>query len=426
MIFSESVGSGASLSAEPRDSSGQNPQDPCLADFFVSCAVVFFLFQERAGPHGGLPSIRRPRKAASAVRTNSERYDVAGGSPSRSGGRASGLRSSIDVVEGRRQFAAPRARTPHGPRAAGGTDNRKLRRMQARTLRGAQREAVASERNDFAPAGKGPAGAISCLRRMGSAHPAPELGADDARGHGHVERLGARAVGGERRDVEAPRNAGGGSGTHAAAFVAHDDNACGREVGAVEVLAVEKGAVDGDAGGGVRGQVMPEVGVVDPDAQYGAHGGLHDLRVEAVGRGFGAHDVADAEPVGEADDGAHVAGVLHVVERQHESARGVGAPQVAVRHAHQGQRAAGGLEVREAFHLLGAHGGDLGAREEAVERVDAFDAEVGGPQLADQLLAFGEEESRLGAGPLVGQRAHELYFGFRNHRFLTFIRGSMR
>ena len=154
VIFSESVGSGASLSAEPRDSSGQNPQDPCLADFFVSCAVVFFLFQERAGPHGGLPSIRRPRKAASAVRTNSERYDVAGGSPSRSGGRASGLRSSIDVVEGRRQFAAPRARTPHGPRAAGGTDNRKLRRMQARTLRGAQREAVASERNDFAPAGK--------------------------------------------------------------------------------------------------------------------------------------------------------------------------------------------------------------------------------------------------------------------------------
>ena len=122
--------------------------------------------------------------------------------------------------------------------------------MQARTLRGAQREAVASERNDFAPAGPFPAGAISCLRRTGSAHPAPELGADDARGHGHVERLGARAVGGERRDVEAPRNAGGGGGTHAAAFVAHDDDACGREVGAVEVLAVEKGAVDGDAGGG--------------------------------------------------------------------------------------------------------------------------------------------------------------------------------
>ncbi|WP_297861340.1 hypothetical protein, partial [uncultured Alistipes sp.] len=35
MIFSESVGSGACLSAEPRDSSGRNPQDQCLADFFI-------------------------------------------------------------------------------------------------------------------------------------------------------------------------------------------------------------------------------------------------------------------------------------------------------------------------------------------------------------------------------------------------------
>ena len=54
------------------------------------------------------------------------------------------------------------------------------------------------------------------------------------------------------------------------------------------------------------------------DAGDASHGGLHGLGVVDVGAGWGAKDVLDAEPVSEPDNGAEVAGVLHVVEGEAE------------------------------------------------------------------------------------------------------------
>ena len=63
---------------------------------------------------------------------------------------------------------------------------------------------------------------------------------------------------------------------------------------------------------------MGEVGVGDLGATQGSHCGLDGFGVVDVGTGAGAHDVVDTEPVGSPDDGAEVAGVLDVVEREDE------------------------------------------------------------------------------------------------------------
>ena len=103
----------------------------------------------------------------------------------------------------------------------------------------------------------------------------------------------------------------------AIAFVAHDDDALGRERLTVDVLAVEQGAVDRVG----RRQGVQEIGearVVNIHMGDTPHRGLHDLGIVGVGAVFATVDGVDAEPVGNADDGAEVAGILHAVEHQGE------------------------------------------------------------------------------------------------------------
>ena len=57
---------------------------------------------------------------------------------------------------------------------------------------------------------------------------------------------------------------------------------------------------------------------MDLDAGDASHGGLDGLGVVDVGAGWGTKDVLDTEPVSEPDNGAEVAGVLHVIEGEAE------------------------------------------------------------------------------------------------------------
>ena len=109
----------------------------------------------------------------------------------------------------------------------------------------------------------------------------------------------------------------------AAALVADEEDFVSGQwaVGSGQWLTLQGGAVDGHAAGGEPGG---EVDIVDLCAQHGAHGGLHDLGVVA-GDGVAAADhAADAEPVGRAQHGAQVAGVLDVVQRQDKWVAGSG------------------------------------------------------------------------------------------------------
>ena len=91
-----------------------------------------------------------------------------------------------------------------------------------------------------------------------------------------------------------------------------------------------------------------------PHAEYGAHRGLHDLGVETVGRGLRADDVRDAEPVGQPDDRAQIARVLHVVERQRQPSRESPHIQSVMRYFDQRQRVGGCFQQRQPLHLLRA------------------------------------------------------------------------
>ena len=154
-----------------------------------------------------------------------------------------------------------------------------------------------------------------------------------------------------------------------------------------------------------------------PYAHNGAHRGLHDLGVETVGRGLGADDVRNSEPVGQPDDRAQVAGVLHVVERQRQPPFELRRMQVVLRYFHQRQRVVGGLQQRKALHV--ARGDDLHFRafENPFQCKYPAYAQVRGAQFADEFLSFGDEQSVLRAAAFVGQRADELYFGFCHRCF---------
>ena len=168
-------------------------------------------------------------------------------------------------------------------------------------------------------------------------------------------------------------------------------------------------------------QKRSQIGVVNPHPQDRAHSGLHDLRVEAVGRSLRADDVGDAEPVGQPDDRAEVAGVLHVVERQRQPPRERPHVQPVAGRLDDRQRVGGGFEQRQPLHVARGDGLDLRPCEHALQREDLADLQVRAAQFADEFLPFGHEQSVFRASAFVGQRADELYFGFR-HRCFSMVK----
>ena len=141
------------------------------------------------------------------------------------------------------------------------------------------------------------------------------------------------------------------------------------------------------------------------------------LGVETVGRGLRADDVRDAEPVGQPDDRAQVARVLHVVERQRQPSPQPLRLQVAAGDFDQRQRVARGFEQREPLHVARGDGLDLGPVENPFQREYPAYGEVRCAQFADEFLPLGDEKSVLRAAAFVGQRADELYVGFCHRCF---------
>ena len=102
---------------------------------------------------------------------------------------------------------------------------------------------------------------------------------------------------------------------NAVALVAHNDDAISGEWLFVDVLSVEHGAIDGTL---AVSEQLQQVAIYNMYVCDAAHGSLNDLGVIDVGGVGRAIDGVDAKPVGNADDGSYVAGVLNAVERERE------------------------------------------------------------------------------------------------------------
>ena len=145
---------------------------------------------------------------------------------------------------------------------------------------------------------------------------ATEFRTSDGSGDGHVKTLGTWSLM-EIRDEQTVGHPLTNGFRDTVALVAHDDDAIVGKGLLVDVLAVEQGTVDGK----VAGQCVEELQQVCINYMYvreTSHCCLYHLRVVGISSVFTAKDGVDAEPVGNADDGAEVTGILHTVESQIE------------------------------------------------------------------------------------------------------------
>ena len=105
---------------------------------------------------------------------------------------------------------------------------------------------------------------------------------------------------------------------NAVALVAHNDDAVSRKWLFVDILSVEQGAIDGTL---AVGEQLQQVAIYNMYVCETPHSSLNDLGVIDVSSVGRAIDGVDAKPVGNADDGSYVAGILNAVEREGEGRR---------------------------------------------------------------------------------------------------------
>ena len=101
----------------------------------------------------------------------------------------------------------------------------------------------------------------------------------------------------------------------AVSFVAHHNDAVGREWLLIDVIAIEQRAID--RVGGWKGLEEPdEVSIYYMYVRKTSHRCLNHFGTVGIGCVLAAIDGIYAEPVGDADDGSKVAWILYAVESQ--------------------------------------------------------------------------------------------------------------
>ena len=158
-------------------------------------------------------------------------------------------------------------------------------------------------------------------------------------------------------------------------------------------------------------------------ARNAPHRCLHHLRIVGVGRVEAAVDGANAKPVGNADDGTEIAGILHAVERQSQFV--VGRAGVGQRRLKHRQHLLRVLQETQFPQFVVAH---LRQRSPSLCRsvgrllADPFTrgkhlaGGSHGQQVAHHLRTFGHEDALLPTVFLLLQRAYVFQFRFADHR----------
>jgi len=152
----------------------------------------------------------------------------------------------------------------------------------------------------------------------------------------------------------------------------------------------------------------------------GPHGGLYGFGLPGIGGSHRTENMPDAEPVGRAQDGSQIAGILDIVQRQAQRLGNLLPVERTVRLAEDGQHPlraslqAGLLEfvVTHFDHFLGPDAGMLGQPLWGGRQKSAGEQRQ---QFFGQLVAFGREQSVFCPDFLLFQGMYPFEFGFAQH-----------
>ena len=190
----------------------------------------------------------------------------------------------------------------------------------------------------------------------------------------------------------------------------------------MDIVAGKIAAEDGRAGRDRR-EGGGEVGGVRDDAGEGAHAGVDDFLGKEIGAVGGKEDAVEGEPIGEAEQGADVAGVLHAVEGEGEAVVEGGGGEGRARERADGEDRGRCGEMAGAGHLRGGELGRLDVvggfcvRDDPGARgVDFGEGEIRREQFGDDFFALDDEEAKGLAGLFLTQGAEALEGSFGRHR----------
>ena len=208
-------------------------------------------------------------------------------------------------------------------------------------------------------------------------------------------------------------------GRDAIAFAAEQHYAAAPERGVVDIAAFEECAPNREA----RGEGLEERGqacLTEIEVSDGSHRGLDDLRRVRVGAGGREDHAVDAKPIGQAEYGAHVTGVLDAVEGKDECGWAYRQRGRLPGAAKEGYCLVGSGEMGEAGEFGGAHGDDFGlSRGKRLRRGGPYkDGLKARQELSYESRSFGEKEAELVALRLACEAFAEVYVAFANHLLL--------
>ena len=252
--------------------------------------------------------------------------------------------------------------------------------------------------------------------------PASEFRAGDGGGNGYVQalcRVALAEAGNEELTVHPPTDGLG----DAVSLVAHHDDALLGEWLLIDILAVKERAIDGIIGRQRRKQLV-KVAIKNMYARNAPHRGLDGLGVIGIGRIVAAIDGVDAKPVGNADDGSQVAGILHPVEREREGGGWKvegGRWKVEGGDGEEGQHLLGMLEETDALELFfrdkcQAGEGDVCRRCPGFRGEDGL-GRISAKEVANDFRTFCDKKAFTFPIFLQFQLSDVLYLVFANHFF---------
>ena len=196
-----------------------------------------------------------------------------------------------------------------------------------------------------------------------------------------------------------------------------DEDALGLFCHLEQVLALQQSPINSLAFAFGLTEIVRQLRFPNLHPEQRAHGGLHHLGIPQFHTIHAAHHIADAKPLGRADERAHVAWVGDAVQGKDKPRRSL--DFALSRNPHHSKDAWWRVLPAHLLHLhLGSHFGLGESRiisEESLGGIKPDRVEIGMEQLFHHLAPFHDEEPQFLAELLLPQRGDLLNGVLGNH-----------